>query len=45
MLASRGIPFDVAASLEDHERLSACVVLGELSGQSWDWDTLRWREQ
>jgi len=37
------VPFDVAFSLSEDERLAFVVVLGELDGRSFDWQALRWK--
>jgi hypothetical protein len=42
-LVKCGVPFDVAFSLADDERLAYVVVLGTLDGNEFDWDLLRWK--
>jgi hypothetical protein len=37
-----GVPFDVAFTLPADERLAYVVVLGTLSGGTFDWTTLSW---
>jgi hypothetical protein len=44
-LVNKGIPFDVAFCLPPHRRLAWVVILGELSGGSWDWHAGRWKEK
>jgi hypothetical protein len=41
-LIKNGVPFDVAFSLDQAERLAWVVVLGELSGLTWDYGAGRW---
>ena len=41
-LVNKGVPFDVAFSLDATMRLAWCVVLGELDGGSFDWTRLEW---
>lgn len=43
-LVKHGVPFDVAFSLPDDERLAFVVVLGTLNGGLFNWETLRWQE-
>jgi hypothetical protein len=44
-LVSKGVPFDVAFSLEPHERMAYCVILGEQAGGSFNWSVMRWDER
>lgn len=39
------MPFDVAFSLPDEERLACLVALGSLDGRCFDWETLSWNEE
>jgi hypothetical protein len=39
----RGVPFDVAFSLPDDERLAWIVAISELQGHSYDWERREWR--
>ncbi len=39
------MPFDVAFSLPDDERLAYVVVFGTLSGHIFDWQTMRWKDR
>ena len=41
-LVKCGVPFDIAFSLSDTERLAFVVVMGTLDGNVFDWDELRW---
>ena len=41
-LVKNGVPFDVAFSLEAEERKAWVIVLGELSGLSWNHATGEW---
>ncbi len=38
------MPFDVAFSLPDDERLAFVVALGTLDGRSFDWTDMSWKE-
>ena len=38
------MPFDVAFSLPDDERLAFIVAIGTLGGQVFDWQTLSWKD-
>lgn len=44
-LVKRGVPFDVAFSVDESWRLAALVAFGEIEGEDWDWKNLRWLEQ
>jgi hypothetical protein len=37
------VPFDVAFSLPDDERLAFVVALGTLEGREFDWPSLTWK--
>ncbi len=39
------MPFDVAFSLPEDERLAFIVALGTLDGREFDWFALRWKEE
>jgi hypothetical protein len=39
------VPFDVAFSLPEDERLAFAVALGTLEGRVFDWSALRWKEE
>jgi hypothetical protein len=41
-LVKNGVPFDVAFSLDDEERLAWVVVMGQLSGREYNWTARRW---
>jgi hypothetical protein len=41
-LVQRGVPFDVAFSLSDNERLAWVVAMGTLEGRSYDWSSRSW---
>lgn len=43
-LVKNGVPFDVAFSLPDDERLAWVVVMGQLSGMTWNWDSMSWEK-
>jgi len=36
------VPFDVAFSLPDDERLAYVVALGTIAGHVFDWGSMRW---
>ena len=38
------MPFDVAFSLPEDERLAFIVALGTLDGREFDWAAMRWKE-
>jgi hypothetical protein len=38
------VPFDVAFSLPEDERLAFVVALGTLEGLAFDWNDLSWKE-
>ncbi len=44
-LVKNGIPFDVAASLDDEERLAWSVIFGEFEGGHFEWETLSWKKE
>jgi hypothetical protein len=39
------VPFDVAFSLPEHERLAWVVIMGTIDGGVFDWSIEQWREQ
>jgi hypothetical protein len=39
------VPFDVAFSLPEDERLAFVVVLGTLEGRVFDWSSLGWKDR
>lgn len=41
-LVMNGIPFDVAFSLDEEERLAWVVIIGEFKGGRYDWYTNSW---
>ena len=41
-LARNGVPFDVAFSLSEEERLAFVVILGTQDGNTFDWPAMRW---
>lgn len=43
-LVRSGVPFDVAFSLPDDERLAFVIVLGSLDGNHFDWDAMTWQD-
>ncbi len=43
-LVHNGVPFDVAFSLGERERLAWVVIIGTLHGKTFDWRTETWLE-
>ena len=41
-LVSKGVPFDVAFSLDDEARFAWSIILGELGGGKFNWSTMQW---
>lgn len=41
-LVHNGVPFDVAFSLPEHERLEWVAVIGHLHGRVFDWSAGQW---
>ena len=41
-LVSKGVPFDVAFSLDEAQRLAWVVILGEFDGPVYDWSSGTW---
>ena len=39
------MPFDVAFSLPEDERLAFVVVIGTLDGREFDWPGVAWKDQ
>lgn len=37
-----GVPFDVAFSLYDHELVAWGVIMGEMEGGKFSWETMSW---
>ncbi|WP_158554648.1 hypothetical protein [Methylovirgula sp. 4M-Z18] len=44
-LVKNNVPFDVAMSFSDADLLAWNVILHELDGASFDWETMRWRKR
>lgn len=44
-LIKNGIPFDVAAELDDGSALAFMIAFGEMEGNQWDWNAMSWRER
>jgi hypothetical protein len=40
-----GVPFDVAFSLNDIDRLAYEIILGRMEGNEWDWGSMGWAER
>jgi hypothetical protein len=41
-LVKNGVPFDVAFSLPDDERVAWVVIMGRFSGLTYDWASRSW---
>lgn len=41
-LVHNGVPFDVAFSLDDEERLAWTVIIGQLKGLTFNWISRSW---
>lgn len=41
-LLRSGVPYDVAMSYDDDERLAAVVVQGQFDGNKFSWEESRW---
>jgi hypothetical protein len=39
-----GVPYDVAFTLDDADRLAHLIVLGEHEGNRWNWRRMGWDE-
>jgi hypothetical protein len=44
ILLGAGVPWTVAWSLEDYERLAFLVIAGELNGGEFSWDFMDWKD-
>jgi len=44
-LVKNGVPFDVAFSLDDTDRLAWTVVCGEQEGGVFDWSRGKWEDR
>lgn len=43
-LIKNGIPFDVAFSLSPAKRIAFAIKFGQLDGNKFNFDTMRWEE-
>jgi len=43
-LCQSGVPFDVAFSLPNEERLAWVIALGTLAGRTFNFATMEWKE-
>lgn len=39
-----GVPFDVAWSVEDEEAMAWAIIFGQMDGNQWDWNLMRWKK-
>ena len=44
MFLSNGVPYQEALKLSPIRRLAYVVALGEIRGNKFDWDNMRWKE-
>jgi hypothetical protein len=44
-LVKHGIPFDVAFSLPNDERVAWLIICREADGQNFDWNSLSWKRR
>jgi hypothetical protein len=44
-LVKNGVPFDVAFSLDETDRLAYAIILGKFEGGEWDFSRMRWAER
>lgn len=44
-LVKNGVPFDVAFSLDEAERLGWSIIFGQFEGGEWDWNSRSWRRK
>ena len=44
-LVSKGVPFDVAFSLDDVMRTAWCIILGTHDGGEFLWESMSWRRK
>lgn len=42
---SRGVPFDVAFNLQSEDTLVWTVILGEIDGGEFDWNSMSWKDR
>ncbi|CAN7329504.1 hypothetical protein LJR084_001924 [Variovorax sp. LjRoot84] len=43
-LVKHNVPFDVAFQMDDVTRTAMCIVLAEMEGGEFDWDSMCWKE-
>jgi hypothetical protein len=43
-LVGRGVPFDVAFSLSNDERVAWIIIYGEIDGGIFNWQTGQWEK-
>jgi hypothetical protein len=41
-LVKNGVPFDVAFSLSETERMAYCINFGTFEGNVWDYESMAW---
>lgn len=41
-LVKNGVPYDVAFSLNEIDRLAHMILLGSFEGNEWDWNRMMW---
>jgi hypothetical protein len=43
-LVKQGVPFDVAFSLPNDERVAWLIICGEIEGGKFNWSTAEWEK-
>ena len=41
-LVKCGVPYDVAFSLNDTDKLAYTIIMGQFEGNEWDWSRMHW---
>lgn len=44
-LVKNGVPYDIAMTLDDAERLAYAVIFGQFEGSVFDWTRGQWKER
>lgn len=45
LLCGKGVPYDVAFALYEHELLAYTVIVGEQAGGQFDWSSMSWMDR
>ena len=43
-LVKNGVPFDVAFGMDDIKRTAFCIVMSEMEGSRFNWNTMQFEE-